>query len=121
MRTLFTSFGLVLLGALMLAQTVQTISHTTPEREAARCRAHYRLSLDVAEMDYNDCMELFDDFGKCVGAWGDEVSAYLDDLHDCLGEAGVVVRLPPEQGMEPNNPLEVTPMAPHEAPSLRRE
>jgi hypothetical protein len=121
MRTLFTSFGLVLLGALMLAQTVQTISHTTPEREAARCRAHYRLSLDVAEMDYNGCMGLFDDFGKCVGAWGDEVSAYLDDLNDCLGGAGVVGSLPPEQGMEPKNPLEVTPVAPHESSSLERE
>jgi hypothetical protein len=121
MRTLVASFGLVLLGALMLAQTVQTVSHTTPEREAARCRAHYRLSMGIAEMDYNDCMRLFDDFGKCVGEGGDEVSAYLDDLNDCLRGAGVVGSLPPEQGMEPNNPLEVTPVAPHEAPSPGRE
>lgn len=112
MRHTFTTFGLVLLGAFMLIETVSAAPNTgttTPEREAGRCRAAHRLCMDVAEIDYNDCMGLFDDFGKCVGEWLEDVGICLDDLNDCLDRAGVASSLPSGQMMMPDNPQEVAP------------
>ena len=97
MRNALINTGLVLLGSGMLAQAALAApnSNTTPEREKAQCRAHYRLCMDVAEIDYNDCMGTFNDFNKCTAEWLEDVSSCLDELNGCLD--GAIAMLPPSE------------------------